>query len=117
MFRLDCFCTKYPEIIDGNSQKYARKYLMRLTGLMRSVHALPSSEIIPSSRDRRSSVGRAGDALSPDTPGGLAGRIAALAGIDPANPDPQVLTPPENRFYDAGMPQPWLFRMLSGSAR
>lgn len=38
-----CFCTKYPEIIDDNSQRYARRTLMGLTELMRSVHALPST--------------------------------------------------------------------------
>src|SRR5947208_1491461 len=42
------------------------------------------------SPDRRTSLGGASDPFSPDPPGGLAGRLAALAGIDPANPDPWV---------------------------
>lgn len=76
-----------------------------------------SSKIIPSSANRRNSIGSASDPFSPDMPGGLAGRIAALAGIDPANPDPRVLTPPENGFYNDELPQPWLFRALTGRLR
>jgi hypothetical protein len=60
---------------------------------------------------------RASDAFSPDSPSGLAARIAALAGMDPANPNPRVLTPPEEGSYDDGLPQPWLFRALTGRLR
>lgn len=60
---------------------------------------------------------RPSDRFSPDTPGGLAGRLAALAGIDPANPDRRVLTPPENGFYNDELPQHWLFRGLTGRLR
>ncbi|WP_334374050.1 hypothetical protein [Bradyrhizobium sp. AZCC 1719] len=56
----------------------------------------------------------ASDPLSPDTPDGLAGRIAALAGIYPANPDPRVLPQHENGSYNGGLLQPWLFRALTG---
>jgi hypothetical protein len=60
---------------------------------------------------------RTSDPFSPDTPGGLAGRLAALAGIDPANPDPRVLTPPANGFHNDELPQHWLFRGLTGRLR
>jgi hypothetical protein len=59
---------------------------------------------------------RASDAFSPDTQGGLAGRIAALAGIGSANPDPRVLTH-ENEPYNDGLPQPWLLHALTGRHR
>jgi hypothetical protein len=51
---------------------------------------------------------------SPETPGGLAGRIAALAGYDSANPYPPVLPPHGTEFENDGLPQPWLFRALTG---
>ncbi|MEH2625528.1 hypothetical protein V1292_003583 [Bradyrhizobium sp. AZCC 1719] len=57
---------------------------------------------------------RASDPFSPDTPDGLAGWIAALAGIYPANPDPRVLPQHENGSYNEGLRQPWLFRALTG---
>lgn len=49
--------------------------------------------------------------------GGLAGRLAALAGIDPANPDSRVMTPPENGLYNDELSQSWLFRALTGRLR
>jgi hypothetical protein len=66
------------------------------------------------SPDRRNSLGGASDAFSPDTPGGLAGRIAALTGIDLANPDLRVLPSYEDGSYNNGLPHPWLFRALTG---
>jgi hypothetical protein len=64
-----------------------------------------SSKIIPSSANRRNSIGSASDPFAPDTPGGLAGRIAALAGIAPANPDPRAPHRQENGFfYDDDLP-------------
>ena len=60
---------------------------------------------------------RASDAFPPDSPGGLAARIAALAGMDPANPNPRLLTPPENGFYNDELSQSWLFRALTGRLR
>ena len=80
------------------------------------IRYLPS-RITSSSPDRRNSLGSASDPFSPDTPGGLAGRIAALAGIDPANPDPRELTPPGNGFYHDELPEHWLFRALTGRLR
>jgi hypothetical protein len=67
------------------------------------------------SNDRRRK--RASDTFSPDTPGGLSARIAALAGMDPANSDPRVLTPPEIASDEDGLPHPWLFRALTGRLR
>jgi hypothetical protein len=49
----------------------------------------------------------------PETPGGLAGRIAALAGDDSANPYPRGL-PHGTEFENVGLPQPWSFRALTG---
>lgn len=60
---------------------------------------------------------RASDPFSPDTPGGLAGRIAALARIDSANPDPRVLPQHENGSYNDGLAQPWLLHALTGRLR
>lgn len=51
---------------------------------------------------------------SPKTPGGLAGRIAALAGNDSANSYPRGRPPNGTGFENEGLPQPWLFRSLSG---
>jgi hypothetical protein len=76
----------------------------------------PAAPSVPSngfrSTDRRNSLGGASDGSFPDTPGGLAGRIAALAGVEPANTDPRA--PLENGFYNDDLPQPWLFRTLTG---
>jgi hypothetical protein len=79
----------------------------------------PAAPSVPSnefrSPDRRSSLGGASDAFSPDTPGGLASRIVALAGTVPANSDPRAAHPQENGlFYNDGLPQPWLLRALTG---
>jgi hypothetical protein len=71
--------------------------------------AAPSNEF--RSHDRQSFRGGGNDGLS-DAPGGLAGRIAAITGIQPADTDPRVLQ--ENGFYNDGLSQPWLFRALSG---
>jgi hypothetical protein len=62
----------------------------------------------PSQSDRSSSR------HSPVTPGGLAGRIAALADNDPANPYPRALPRYDTEFENDGLPQPWLFRALTG---
>ncbi len=51
---------------------------------------------------------------SPETPGGLAGRIAALASNDSVNPYPRVLPQYGTEFESNGLPQPWLFRALTG---
>jgi hypothetical protein len=48
-----------------------------------------------------------------ESPRGLAGRIAALAGNDPANPIPRALASYGTGFENDG-PQPWLFRALYG---
>jgi hypothetical protein len=48
-----------------------------------------------------------------ESPRGLAGRIAALAGNDPANPIPRALASYGTGFENDG-PQPWLFRALNG---
>jgi hypothetical protein len=50
----------------------------------------------------------------PETPGGLAGRIAALTGNDSANPYPRGLPPYGTEIENEGLPQPWLFRALTG---
>lgn len=57
---------------------------------------------------------RAGDAFSPDTPGGLAARIAALVGVDSANSETRVLTPARRASDEAELPQPWLLRASTG---
>ena len=44
--------------------------------------------------------------------GGLAGSIAALAGIGAANPS-QSVPLPEGRLDSEGLTQPWLFRTLA----
>ena len=51
---------------------------------------------------------------SPETPRGLAGRIAALAGNDSANPYPRGLPPYGTEIENDGLQQPWLFRALTG---
>ena len=57
---------------------------------------------------------RAGDAFSPDTPGGLAARIAALVGVDSANSETRELTPAGKASDEDGSLQPWLFRARTG---
>jgi hypothetical protein len=52
-----------------------------------------------------------------ESPRSLAGRIAALAGNDSANPFPRVLAPHGTGFETDEPPQPWLFRALNGLQR
>jgi hypothetical protein len=51
---------------------------------------------------------------SAETPRGLAGRIAALAGNNSANPYPRGLPPYGTEIENDGPQQPWLFRALTG---
>jgi hypothetical protein len=74
---------------------------------------IPSNEF--RSSNRRSFLGSASDASFPDTPSDLAGRFAASVGIDRTNPKPRA--PQENGSYDGELPQPWLFRALTGRLR
>jgi hypothetical protein len=76
----------------------------------------PAAPSVPSnglrSPDRQSSLGGGSDGFFADVPGGLAGRIAAVAGIQPADTDPR--TPQQNGLYNDSLSQPWLFRALTG---
>lgn len=68
-----------------------------------------SNRVVASSKpDRRSSP------YAPEAPGGLAGRIAALAGNHSTSPYPRELPPYGTEFENDGLPQPWLFRALTG---
>lgn len=76
-----------------------------------------SSRVVSASPDRQAAGGRIVGSLPEDNsvvPSGLAGRIAALAGIDPANPDQHA---PLGRSHLEGTAQPWLFRMLGDGTR
>jgi hypothetical protein len=75
--------------------------------------SVPSNEF--RSSNRRNFLGNASDASFPDKPSDLAGRFAALVGIDRTNLVPRA--PQENGFYDDELSQPWLFRALTGRLR
>jgi hypothetical protein len=104
----------YPQVGVGTGDKSQRSVFDRGAP---AVPFLPPDEL--RSRDLRDPIGNSRAAL-PDTEAGqrgLAGRIAALAGIDPANPDPRALSPQAGGIYDDALPQPWLFRALTGGLR
>jgi hypothetical protein len=64
------------------------------------------------SPDRQSTLGDGSDRFFADVPAGLAGRIAAAAGIQPADTDPRTLQ--ENGLYNDSSSRPWLLRALTG---
>ena len=76
-----------------------------------------SSRIIPASANRRDSIGSTTGAFSTDTPGGLAGRIAALAGIDPAKSIETLQTSDGATSSEVDANRRFLTRRIAGQPR